>query len=37
MDRSQYAGSAWDELKHIRQAIEFLVYIFMRNNAEFIC
>lgn len=21
----QYAGSAWDELKHIRQAIGFLV------------
>lgn len=23
----QYAGSAWDELKHIRQAIGFLVSI----------
>lgn len=24
----QYAGSAWDELKHIRQAIGFLVSLF---------
>ncbi|KAF9596597.1 hypothetical protein IFM89_012720 [Coptis chinensis] len=23
-----YAGSAWDELKHIRQAIGFLVFVF---------
>jgi len=24
----QYAGSAWDELKHIRQAIGFLVSVY---------
>jgi len=25
----QYAGPAWDELKHIRQAIGFLVSIYL--------
>lgn len=25
----QYAGSAWEELKHIRQAIGFLVYFYL--------
>jgi hypothetical protein len=24
---SQFAGSAWEALRHIRQAVEFLVYI----------
>jgi len=26
--KMQYAGPAWDELKHIRQAIGFLVSIY---------
>jgi hypothetical protein len=36
----QYAGSAWDELKHIRQAIGFLVLLFpfyFENYFHIIC
>jgi hypothetical protein len=29
--KNQYAGPAWDELKHIRQAIGFLVFIYLQS------
>jgi myosin-5 len=29
--KKQYAGPAWDELKHIRQAIGFLVFIYLQS------
>lgn len=32
---AQYAGSAWDELKHIRQAVGFLVSLFLLNSYIF--
>jgi hypothetical protein len=33
---SQFAGSAWEALRHIRQAVEFLVYIPLEKNFLFL-
>jgi hypothetical protein len=29
---SQFAGSAWEALRHIRQAVDFLVYISLEKT-----